>query len=188
MKRSVFLITAVVLLVLFVVGAEQAETAEAPPVSPGGIFLYIQGVQGGCTKAGYEGWIELKSFNYAISTSGTIEGAGRLSTDTRQLECRLAKKIDKASPVLNLYAYQQRSVREARIVIVGSDGSKVLYKMGYTLKNVIITSISMSVSDAQDPGPQETLSLSYEGVTWEYAPVSPGGDPVRTTWSLTPVR
>jgi len=188
MKRCVCLVTLVVLLVMFIVGMEQAKTAEASSPSPGGIFLYIQGVQGDCTRAGYEGWIELKSFNYGISTSSLSAASGRLALDTRQLDCRITKKLDRASPLLNLYGYQQRYIREARILIAGSDGSKVLYKMGYTLKNVAITSITTSASDSQDSEPQESLSLSYDGIAWEYTPVDPAGDPIRTTWSLTPVR
>jgi len=188
MKKSMFLVTFLVVLVLCVVVTEQARPAEASSVTPGGILLYLQGVQGDCRKAGYEGWIELKSFDYGISTSGSTDVSGRIAPDTRKLDFRLVKRLDRASPLLNLYVCQQRYVREAKILIVGSDGSKVLYKMAYTLKNVMITSITTSASDSAGAEPLESMSFSYEGITWEYTPVDTGGDPVRTTWSLTPVR
>ncbi|MDP2859204.1 MAG: type VI secretion system tube protein Hcp [Bacillota bacterium] len=124
-------------------------------------------------------------FDYGISTSGSTYGSGRLTPDTRQLDFRLVKRQDRGSLLLNLYVCQQRSMREAKILIVGSDGSKVLYRMAYTLKNVMITSITTSASDSSGAEPLESMSFSYEGITWEYTPVHPGGDPIRTSWTLT---
>ncbi len=181
MRRSGFVIASLVILVICVVFADRADMAQAPPASPGGMFLYIQGIDGSCVKAGYEKWIELKSFNYTID-AGSQQAGARLQVDPRLSGLRLVKNVDKASPVLNSYACQGRVIREAKVLIVGSDGTTVQYKMTYILKNVLITSIAVS---AWEGGAAESVSLSCEGVTWEFAPEGSKADPVRATWTMT---
>ncbi|MFQ6126065.1 MAG: Hcp family type VI secretion system effector [Candidatus Heimdallarchaeota archaeon] len=165
-----------------------AKTAEsnqsaAPPPNPMAAFLKIEGIDGGCMKAGHEGEIELLQFSHNIyipRPSETIEP----STFGKRVHqpITVVKTIDKASPLLYQACTQGEHLVKAEIKWYRIDpyGAEEPY-FTIILEDAIIVSIQAYATPAymwmDDTGteiteaiPMEEVSFTYSKITWIYVP------------------
>ncbi len=132
-------------------------------------FLQIEGVVGGSTAAGHEGWIEIASFNHEVS-------------QPRSSEFVITKCLDKASPLLFLAASSGKHIPMVTIELYQAGGGPKV--MEYKLTDVIITKIFDKSSPKlyESYGHMEEVSFRYSRIYWEYT--ASGGGTVSAGWDL----
>ena len=73
-----------------------------------------------------------------------------------------------------------------RFIIARNDGGRVIEPMRYTMKNVVISSVSVGGGGGSKP--VETLTLNYNQISWKFTTQQHGTDEAQTIdgkWDLT---
>ena len=147
-------------------------------------FIKIDGVDGESTNAEHVGEIEIQSFSWGMTNAGTSGGGGAGKANFQDIH--LARRIDKASPLLMLACATGQPIPSAVLVCrkAGPDGKSEKF---YTimLSDVLVTSVSTGGSSGELP--TETFSLNFARVEWTYVPPSTDGtvaEPVRAGFDL----
>lgn len=145
------------------------------------IYMNLGYIEGEVTTEGYEGWIELDSFECGIDntqkhTSGEKGGTEDLNIGIGELqECTISKSMDSASAKLAQSAINGNSVGTAEIDFVeiageagaATEGRPVCY-LKYKLDRVFIK--SWSISGDADDRPTEEVAFYYNKVGFAYVP------------------
>ena len=131
------------------------------------------GVKGESTLAGHKGKIELLSFNHgvAMQITGDIGNSERTSGRPSHQDFTVVKYLDAASPVLNQACCEGKEFPQAHVIIGRNDGGGVSELMRYTLRGVLISSISVGGGGGDKP--VETLTLNYNKIEWSFTPLKP---------------
>lgn len=145
------------------------------------IYMNLGDIEGEVTTEGYEGWIELDSFECGIDniqkhTSGEKGGTEDLNIGIGELqECTISKSMDSASAKLAQSAINGNSLGTAEIDFVeiageagaATEGRPVCY-LKYKLDRVFIK--SWSISGDADDRPTEEVAFYYNKVGFAYVP------------------
>jgi type VI secretion system secreted protein Hcp len=117
---------------------------------------------------GYEKKMALLSFSHgvAMQITGDLSNAERTSGKPHHQDMTVTKYLDATSPVLNQACCAGKSFPQVDIVVGRNDDGKVIELMRYTMKNVLISSISVGGGGGDKP--VETVSLNYNAMTWKY--------------------
>ena len=125
---------------------------------------------GNVTAKGYEGWIEVSSFNFGVGRGITMEAgamsnreAGRPSLS----EVTVTKQLDASSGLLLKSSLTGAEGVTVLIHVVKTGADSVEKYAEYTLEEVIISSYSMSASAGG--APQESISLSFAKIEADLA-------------------
>lgn len=155
------------------------------------MFLKIDGIQSDSEDDAHKKWIEVVSYSHRISQplGGALSAQG-VHTGGRadHADFAVTKRLDSATPTLNLYCCTGRHVQNIRFELCRAMGEKTTF-MVYTFKDVIVASVSPSGSaDTEDPIPMEEVTFRYGQINWEYTPtdIKGGGKKgaaVQTGWS-----
>jgi type VI secretion system secreted protein Hcp len=126
-------------------------------------------VRGESTKQGFEGKMELLSFSHgvAMQITGDISSSERTSGRPNHQDMTVTKYLDSASPVLNQSCCEGRTFPQVGIIIGRDDHGSVVELMRYTMKNVLISSISIGGGGGDRP--VEALTLNYNQISWSYS-------------------
>src|SRR6185436_6662473 len=102
-------------------------------------------VTGESSLAGYEGKMELLSFSHgvAMQITGDVSNTERTSGKPNHQDMTVTKYLDAASPVLNQACCEGKTFRQVDIIIGRNADGKVIELMKYTMKNVLISSMSI---------------------------------------------
>ena len=143
-------------------------------------FLKIDGVESESTDDKYKGWIELESFSWGETNSGTAgHGAGQGAGKVQPQDFHFVKKVDKASPVLYIGCATGQHFKKAELVGRKAGGKQVEY-FKWTMEEVLISSYQVGGSAASEIVPTEQLSLNFAALEFVYkeqkADGSLGGD------------
>lgn len=159
MKKSNLILVTVVAAIL----ASGVSTA-AP------IYMKYDGVQASVSHEGHGGWIEVGSVQWgaplpapppAPAPAGVAEkGPGRVV---------VVKKLDKSSPVLKQAAASRKVVPLVQFDVPRGTAPGPDPYMHYELKNVMITSYSVSGQGSGDPIPTESISFNFDKLTLKHA-------------------
>jgi type VI secretion system secreted protein Hcp len=143
--------------------------------------------EGESSLKGFEKKMELLSFSHgvAMQITGDLSNTERTSGKPNHQDLTITKYLDAASPVLNQSCCQGKGFPKVDIVIGRNDSGAVIELMRYTLKNVLISSISVGGGGGDKP--VETVTLNYNDIAWTYtsqkATVGKNGV-VEGTWNL----
>jgi type VI secretion system secreted protein Hcp len=151
-------------------------------------YLKIDGIDGESTSDQHAGEIEILSFSWGVSNSGSMSsgsggGAGKASFQ----DISFVRRLDKASPKLMLACATGQHIPSAILVCrkSGGDGrSEAYYKI--TLNDILVSSVSTSGNSGGDL-PTESFSLNFAKIEWEYVPLSVDGvpeEPVRAGFNV----
>ena len=148
--------------------------------------IKFDGVEGESTHADHKGEIEVLSWSWGLSSTATPGGGGGSGAGkTLPKELRVVHRYDKASLMLAKNAASGRHVISAMLSArKAGEGQKDFLKI--TMKEVFITSVSVSDSDLSD-GPTEEVALSYSQIDFAYQPQdSKGGlgPAVKFDWNI----
>lgn len=154
-------------------------------------YLFIEGIEGQSVDADHAKWINLLSISESMSRPVSFGGSGssRNTSSVSHGEIMVAKELDKSTPKLIEAVNSGKTLATVKIDMVQSlgDTSKRLPYMQWELKNVLVTSYSISGSGMGGDVPTESLSLNFEEAKWVYTQYSKEGKnegKVETTWKV----
>ena len=133
-------------------------------------YLKFDGVDGESTDKDHKGWIDIESFSQTITRPNSDSTGARSRGGATLGDIVVAKELDKSSPKL------------AESVLIGNVFPTVEFQLAssagtyftYELKNVIVTSYSIS-GDA-DQIPMEEFSLSFGEIKVTYTEMDSEGN------------
>lgn len=140
-----------------------------------GAFLQLGDLKGEATDKEHVDWIEILAVSENISNPVNIGaiggggGAGKVQIGPLQL----VKELDISSVDLRSSLARGTRFADAVIEFTSQSADRARTYFRYELKNVYITSISMSASG--DAVPVESFSLVFESVKWIYTPQGKDG-------------
>ena len=125
-------------------------------------------VTGESSLTDYVGKMELLSFSHgvAMQITGDISNTERTSGKPNHQDMTVTKYLDAASPVLAQGCCQGTGYPQVDIIIGRNDSGKVIELMRYTMKNVLVSSISVGGGGGDKP--VETVTLNYNDIAWKF--------------------
>lgn len=131
-------------------------------------FLKIEGIDGESTSEAHKNQLEIDSFSWGMSNSGSMAaggggGAGKVSFST----LRLTTPISKASPKLFEACATGKHFPTATLTLVDSEQRGQEF-MKVTLSDVIISSYKTTGMSGE--APVESFSLNFAKIEYEYTP------------------
>jgi type VI secretion system secreted protein Hcp len=138
------------------------------------IFARIGAIKGESRDAKHKDEIEVLSWSWGVSQSGTTAhggggGAGKASFQ----DLNLIHHVDKASPALMRACATGEHIKDATIAVRKAGKGQHDYLV-IKMTDVVITSVSMSVSSEGD-APVESVALTFGKVDLEYKSQKPDG-------------
>ena len=148
-------------------------------------FLKIEGVPGESTDDKHKGEIEIDSFSWGVSNSGSMAGGGGGGTGKVQFQdFHFTKKVDKSSPKLMEAVATGEHLRSVDLVVRKAGGEQMEYYK-IELQDVVISGYSTTGSSGE--APTESVSFNFSKIVFEYTPQNADGTaaaPIRTGWDL----
>lgn len=172
-----------VVLGLIVIGTSSSYATDTTTSGSDPIFMHIQGITGDTQSKGFTGDIELNSFQFRVEHPIDI-ATGQISGKTTFSPIAITKMMDKTSPVLFGKVVQGQVIPQVDILFAKDTPNGLVTYASYVLKNVIIS--SYSVSSGGDT-PSESLSLTFQSVQFTFSSTNPDGSlapPITATWDL----
>jgi type VI secretion system secreted protein Hcp len=124
---------------------------------------------------GYEAYIECLSYSHGVSMQMTdgVSNTKRTSGKPNFQDFVISKYMDKATPSFNQYCTQSTDLGDVTITILQNDQGAQIEMMKYTLKNTLVSSIS--VGGGGGGVPSETITFNYSAINWDYKPQKTAG-------------
>ncbi|MCL4797800.1 MAG: type VI secretion system tube protein Hcp [Bryobacteraceae bacterium] len=138
-------------------------------------FLKFGDVVGEGKNELHKEWIEIHSYSWSGSHTGSPESGGGLSAGKAQVsDLIVTKSMDKSSPKLKEFCCKGEPVPKATLVVDRAGNSPTTY-LKIELDAAVIS--SYNVSGGTGDLPIESISLSYTKVSLDYIPVDDKGAP-----------
>lgn len=131
--------------------------------------LKIPGINGQSTIAGHEKTLEVMTLSYAMSiaVSTGMTNSERIVGRPNFSEINFQRVSDSATPLLMMACATGKIVAEDTVLTIARlDNNVVLPLFIFTLKDVVISNLSMSASGSDVP--YESFSLSYSHIKIDY--------------------
>ena len=131
-------------------------------------FLKIDGIEGESQDNKHEGEIDIESFSWGATQSGTIAvggggGAGKVSMQ----DFHFAMGVNKATPILFLACAQGDHIKNA-ILTCRKAGEEQQEFLKITMSDVLVSSFQIGGSGAGDVVPTDQISLNFAKIEVEY--------------------
>ena len=112
--------------------------------------------------------IELLSFSHgvAMQITGDVSNTERTSGKPNHQDFTVTKYLDQSSPKLNEACCKGENFKSVEVVVARNDKGVVLPLIKYTLKNVVLSSVSIGGGGGDKP--VETVTLNYNHITWDF--------------------
>lgn len=133
-------------------------------------FIKFDGIDGEAQDKDHKGWSDIATFGQGMSKpGGGMTGQSRRRGDVVLDDMMCSKELDKASPKIAESICKGKVFPKVEIDVTASytDAGRVTYYR-YELKNVLVTSYSISGSGQSEDVPMEDFSLNYEEVKVTY--------------------
>ena len=150
-------------------------------------FLKIDGIDGESADSKHKGEIELLSFSWGESQSGTFaHGGGGGAGKVAMQDIHFVSKVSKASPKLVLACASGEHIKKATLTCrkAGKDQQEFLK---YTLSDILVSSYQIGGSSHGDTVPIDQVSLNFAKIEIEYKEqLATGalGGTVKAGWNL----
>jgi type VI secretion system secreted protein Hcp len=149
-------------------------------------FLKIDGIEGESTDGKHKGEIDVQSWNWGETQSGTHAsggggGAGKVSIQ----DFNFTMKVSKASPKLMLASATGQHIGKVVLTCRKAGGGQQEY-MIVTLTDVLVSSYQTGGSNG-DIVPTDQISLNFARIEWEYRPQTEKGtvsNPIKVGYDL----
>lgn len=151
------------------------------------MFLKIDNIPGESKDAGHPDEIQLESFSWGATQTGTHSaggggGAGKINMQ----DFHFVMKVNKATPKLIDACARGEHIKKA-ILTVRKAGGKQQEFMKITFEDLLVSSYQTGASSGGDEIPMEQISLNYTKVQYEYREQKPDGTllgPVKAGYDL----
>lgn len=134
------------------------------------LFIKFDGIDGECKDNDHKGWSDVLSFSWGLHKAGAgATGQTRRRGVVTVEDVVLTKEYDKSSPKLAEAICNGKVFPKVEIhdTTTYGDGNRAVF-LKYELKNVMVSSFSVSGAGAGDAVPTESLSLNFEEVKQTY--------------------
>ncbi len=139
-------------------------------------FLEVDGVEGESKRKGFEGKIEITSFDFGVSNPASIgSGSGAGSGKAQLSSFVVTKATDAASPALFQACCEGKHFPNAKITFHKAGGEEALPYLTYEFDKVFVESLEWGGASGGDDRPAETLSLAFGRVEILYQPQAEAG-------------
>jgi type VI secretion system secreted protein Hcp len=139
------------------------------------MFLKLSGIKGESTDDQHKDEIEVLALSWSVSNPGTMaHGGGAGSGKATFSDFQITKRVDKASPNLLKMCATQGRLEEGTLAVRKAGRSPQDYLI-ITMKDVIITSVSLGGTDEDGSNLTEAATLQFAKVEFEYKPQKPDG-------------
>lgn len=171
-----------VLLMALVFGVIATMSLSSAYAASADYFLKIEGVDGESSDDKHKNQIEISSWSWGASNSGSMAsggGAGKVSMQ----DFHFTHTVDKSSPKLFMALATGEHYKQVTLAVRKAGGDQQDY-LAYTFSDVLVTSLT---SAAGDPVPTEQVSFNFSKIEMEYKPQSADGTrsiPITASWDL----
>lgn len=142
------------------------------------IYLKVEGVDGESVRAGVEKWIDLESFSWGATQSGTAQtglGAGSGRAAVQDLSC--TKYLDKTTPVLLQNLLTGKPYGKVELKVRKVSGATPIDYLTITMTDVMVSSYHTGVAKGGDDRVIESLTFNFAAVKMEYILQNKDGTP-----------
>jgi type VI secretion system secreted protein Hcp len=152
-------------------------------------FIKIQGVDGESRDSSHGGEIDVLSFHWGVTQTGTAStGGGGGGGKCNVQDFSFVHKVDKASPVLFQKCCQGEHIPEALVTVRRAGGTQLEY-LKYKFTDLIVASVRPGGSShGVDDIPLEEVSINFAKCELDYQPQGPDGQadggPVHGGWNV----
>ena len=169
-------------------GAPGGVGSPAPaPAAASDYLLELDGIKGESSDQKHKGTIEIESFSWGASNSGSFSsggggGAGKVSMQ----DMHFTTKVNKASPLLFKRVATGQHIKKATLFVRKSGSQQGDYYV-IKLEDILVSSYKTGPSESSDAVPTDQFSLNFAKVELSYKPeLSNGalGAPVTATYDL----
>lgn len=151
------------------------------------IFLKIDGISGGSADDQHRDWIEIHSFSWGLSQSGTDGGgAGGGAGRATAQDAQFVSTAGIASPKLFGACASGRHFREALLSLVRAGADRREFYT-WRLAEVLISSYRTAGDAGSDEVPADQFTLDFRRIEFSFLPQNPdgsAGDPVQESWEF----
>jgi type VI secretion system secreted protein Hcp len=131
------------------------------------LFIKMDNITGEVTTKGYEGYIKLESFQWALErTISAPSGGGstREASIPSVSELTLSKTVDRSSTAIFLNALGSSPIATVTLVLVDTTTNAIFYRL--TLNEALVSSQAHSATAGSDK-PFESVSLNFTKIRIE---------------------
>jgi type VI secretion system secreted protein Hcp len=138
-------------------------------------FLKLDGIKGESNDAKHKGEIEVESFSWGATNSGTFSsggggGAGKVMVQ----DFHFVKKLDKSSPVLFMNCATGTHVKEALLTARKAGGEQQEY-LQVKMLDCMVSSYQIGGSEGSSVVPTDQVSLNFAKIEYVYRPQKADG-------------
>ena len=137
------------------------------------IFAKIGDIKGESLDSKHKDEVEVLSWSWGISQSGSISGGGGQGKASFH-DLNFTHLIDKSSPVLMSACATGKHIKDATITVRKAGKGQQEYLI-IKMSDVIVTGVSPSGSGETAAVPAESVALQFAKVALEYKPVKADG-------------
>ena len=138
-------------------------------------FLKFDGIQGESQDKTHKNEIEIESFSWGATQSGTAARGGGMGAGKVQMQdFHLVMKVNKASPKLMLACAQGEHIKSATLTCRKAGKEQQEY-MKVTFSDILVSSYQTGGSGGADVLPMDQISLNFSKVEIEYKEQKPDG-------------
>ncbi|MFO0875767.1 MAG: type VI secretion system tube protein Hcp [Gemmataceae bacterium] len=150
------------------------------------MFLQIDGIKGESQDKAYKGQIDVQSWSWGMSNSGSAhtgggQGAGKVNVQ----DLSFSHYIDKSTPDLMLACCTGKHIPKAVLTVRKAGGSPLDY-LQITMEDLIVTGLTTGGSTGDDRL-TETVNLNFAKVKVQYkeqTPTGAVGDKPQMGWDI----
>lgn len=153
-------------------------------------FIKIGDIKGECTDADHQDWIDLLSFSQSLhSPQSGATGVARRRGDVVLEDIHVSKLLDKSSPKLAEAVCNGKVFDKVELHLsasISDEAREAYYK--YELKQVLVTSYSVSGATQSSDPPAEDISLNFEEIKVTYVEFDNKGKKkgnIEYTWKVS---
>jgi type VI secretion system secreted protein Hcp len=152
-------------------------------------FIKIKDIPGESNDKKHAGEIEIESFSWGLSQTGSAaSGTGHGAGKAQLQDFSFTKKTDKSTPNLMQHCATGKHIAEVLVTIRKAGGEQVEY-LKYKFTDCIVSSYQIGGSgQGTDQVPVETVSMNFTTITVDYQEQGqdgkPKGGPVHGGWDV----
>lgn len=143
------------------------------------MFLYIEGIQGEVSDAGYKGWIDITHWSWDISrniTSSTSTQGDRESSNATIGDLMITRLMDKATAKIFMEACCGRGKQVKLVQTKTGTGNGTDTFIEYTINNALISNYSVKAINSSASRPIENIKISFVNLEVKYTPYDEDGN------------
>lgn len=127
----------------------------------GDYFLKLEGIKGESADKKYKGEIDVESFSWGMTQSGTTHTAsGSGSAKVSVGDLSITKHVDKSSPTLVQYCTLGKHISKGQLIVRKAGGDSQVEYLKIEMKDIMISSYQTGGAGANERI-SESLSLNF---------------------------